>query len=128
MSIKKEEGILLVDYPDFLDNTTNGVLEIKWVKCTPHATTVRFKAYYTPNYWIRLSESSTLKTVDGKQYQVLNAEGITLGKEFYMPESGEAEFTLTFQPLPMDTKTFSFQEGNKQGDWRIEDVRLVLGE
>ena len=128
MSIKKEEGVLLVDYPDFLDNTTNGVLEIKWVKCTPHATTVHFKAYYTPNYWIRLSESSTLKTVDGKQYQVLNAEGITLGKEFYMPESGEAEFTLTFQPLPMDTKTFSFQEGDKQGDWRIEGVRLVLGE
>jgi hypothetical protein len=39
-----------------------------------------------------------------------------------MPESGEAEFSVTFEPLPLDAQTFSFKEGK----WLIKDVRLVI--
>ena len=49
MSMEKKEGALLVNYPDYQTNKTNGVLEIKQVECTPKATILRFKAYYTPN-------------------------------------------------------------------------------
>ena len=125
MSMEKKEGALLVNYPDYQANNTNGVLEIKQVECTPNATVLRFKAYYTPNNWIRIAKEAFLLTPDGKQYKVLKAEGITLGKEFFMPESGEAEFSLTFEPLPKDAQTFAFQEGNGENVWSVTGIKLV---
>ena len=125
MSMEKKEGVLLVNYPDYQANNTNGVLEIKQVECTPKATILRFKAYYTPNYWIRIAKEASLSTPDGKQYKVLKTDGITLGKEFFMPESGEAEFSLTFEPLPKDARTFTFQEGDGENVWTITGIKLV---
>ena len=125
MRVVKEAGKLLVNYPDNRSNKTNGVLEIKQVECTPDATIVRFKAYYTPNYWIKISEVATLNTPEGKQYKALKADGITFDKEVFMPESGEAEFALTFEPLPMNTETFDFKEGKGKADWQIVGIRLT---
>ena len=125
MSMEKKEGVLLVNYPDYQTNKTNGVLEIKQVECTSKVTILRFKAYYTPNYWIRIAKEASLSTPDGKQYKVLKADGITLGKEFFMPESGEAEFSLTFEPLPKDTQSFNFQEGVGENVWAITGIELV---
>lgn len=125
MSMEKKEGVLLVNYPDYQTNKTNGVLEIKQVESTPKATILRFKAYYTPNYWIRIAKEASLSTPDGKQYKVLKTDGITLGKEFFMPESGEAEFSLTFEPLPKDARTFTFQEGNGENVWTITGIKLM---
>lgn len=42
-----------------------------------------------------------------------------------MSESGEAEFSLTFEPLPMDATSFTFKEGEGEADWQIVDVKLV---
>ena len=125
MSMEKKEGVLLVNYPDYQANNTNGVLEIKQVEHTPNATILHFKAYYTPNYWIRIAKEAFLSTSDGKQYKVLKTDGITLDKEFFMPESGEAEFSLTFEPLPKDAQTFTFQEGNGENVWTITGIKLV---
>ncbi|MBR5612371.1 MAG: AhpC/TSA family protein [Bacteroidaceae bacterium] len=125
MSVEKKEGVLRVNYPDYQADKTGGILEIKQVECTSNSTVLHFKAYYTPNYWIKLSETSSLSTPDGKQYKVLKSEGITLGKEFFMPESGEAEFSLTFEPLPKETKTFDFQEGEGQNVWAIRGIKIV---
>ena len=107
MSMEKKDGALLVNYPDYQANNTNGVLEIKQVECNLNVTTLHFKAYYTPNNWIRIAEEAFLTTSDGKQYKVLKADGITLGKEFFMPESGETEFSLTFEALPKDADIHS---------------------
>ena len=125
MTMEKKEGMLLVNYPDYQANNTNGVLEIKQVECNLNVTTLHFKAYYTPNNWIRIAEEAFLTTSDGKQYKVLKADGITLGKEFFMPESGETEFSLTFEALPKDAQTFTFQEGNGENVWAITDIKMV---
>lgn len=125
MTMEKKEGMLLVNYPDYQANNTNGVLEIKQVECNLNVTTLHFKAYYTPNNWIRIAEEAFLTTSDGKQYKVLKADGITLGKEFFMPESGETEFSLTFEVLPKDAQTFTFQEGNGENVWAITDIKMV---
>ena len=125
MTMEKKEGMLLVNYPDYQANNTNGVLEIKQVECNLNVTTLHFKAYYTPNNWIRIAEEAFLTTSDGKQYKVLKADGITLGKEFFMPECGEAEFSLTFETLPKDAQTFTFQEGNGENVWAITDIKMV---
>lgn len=120
MSVGTENGVLWVNYPDVQLNKTGGSLEIKRVERTADATTVYFKAYYTPRYWIKIGNDAVLKTSADRQFKVLKADGITLDTEFYMPESGETEFSLTFEPLPLDAETFSFKEGN----WLIKDVRL----
>jgi thiol-disulfide isomerase/thioredoxin len=125
MTMEKKEGVLLVNYPDYQANNTNGILEIKQVECNLNVTTLHFKAYYTPNNWIRIAEEAFLSTSDGKQYKVLKADGITLGKEFFMPESGETEFSLTFEVLPKDAQTFTFQEGNGENVWAITDIKMV---
>ena len=125
MTMEKKEGMLLVNYPDYQANNTNGVLEIKQVECNLNVTTLHFKAYYTPNNWIRIAEEAFLTTSDGKQYKVLKADGITLGKEFFMPESGGTEFSLTFEALPKDAQTFTFQEGNGENVWAITDIKMV---
>lgn len=125
MSVEKTEGRILVNYPDYKANKTGSTLEIKQVECTPKATILRFKAYYIPNYWIRISALSSLFTPDGKQYKALKSEGITFDKEFFMPESGETEFSLTFEPLPMNAASFTFKEGKGEADWQIVDVKLV---
>ena len=125
MTMEKKEGMLLVNYPDYQANNTNGVLEIKQVECNLNVTTLHFKAYYTPNNWIRIAEEAFLTTSDGKQYKVLKADGITLGKEFFMPESGETEFSLTFEALPKDAQTFTFQGGNGENVWAITDIKMV---
>lgn len=125
MTMEKKEGVLLVNYPDYQANNTNGILEIKQVECNLNVTTLHFKAYYTPNNWIRIAEEAFLSTSDGKQYKVLKADGITLGKEFFMPESGETEFSLTFEALPKDAQTFTFQEGNGKNVWAITDIKMV---
>jgi thiol-disulfide isomerase/thioredoxin len=125
MTMEKKEGVLLVNYPDYQANNTNGILEIKQVECNLNVTTLHFKAYYTPNNWIRIAEEAFLSTSDGKQYKMLKADGITLGKEFFMPESGETEFSLTFEALPKDAQTFTFQEGNGENVWAITDIKMV---
>ena len=125
MTMEKKEGGLLVNYPDYQANNTNGILEIKQVECNLNVTTLHFKAYYTPNNWIRIAEEAFLSTSDGKQYKMLKADGITLGKEFFMPESGEAEFSLTFEALPKDAQTFTFQEGNGENVCAITDIKMV---
>jgi hypothetical protein len=65
-----------------------------------------------------------LITDKGEKLQVVSATGIELGKEFYMPETGIAEFTLHFKALPKETETISFYEEENGSDdsWRITDI------
>ena len=61
----------------------------------------------------------------GVSYALKKAEGITPGEHFFLPESGEAEFSLTFEPLPSDTKSFNFTEGTAKKDWQINEIKLI---
>ena len=125
MTVGEEKGVLWVNYPDVQTNRSYGILELKRVERTLTETVIYFKVRYNPKEWIKLSKETELKTSDGKCYKVLKTCGITLGEELYMPESGEAEFSVTFEPLPLDAKTFDFQEGDAEGSWRMKNIRLV---
>ena len=72
-----------------------------------------------------MAKETILLTPDNRQYKVLKADGITLGEQFWMPESGEAEFSVIFEPLPLDAKSFDFQEGEGEGSWKMKNIRLV---
>lgn len=95
---------------------SNGIssIDITKVELNDSATVLYLHATYRPGWWIRLAKESHI-VADGKDYPVLKAEGIELGEQFTMPESGEADFVLTFDPVPLDTKFIDFTEGTPDG-------------
>lgn len=63
---------------------------------------------------------------NGTVCPVLRSEGIPLGEKFYMPESGEADYTLYFAPLPAGTRSFDMVEPEGSNSDRVEGIALTL--
>lgn len=123
MSITWQGNTKVVNYP-VSESTNTDILEVKQVVLTDTATTVHFNAYYIPKYWIRVSPNCRLVDEKGEMYTLKKADGIKPGEHFYLPESGEAEFSLTFEPLSSSVQSFNFTEGTEKNDWQINGVRL----
>ena len=123
MSITRQGNTKVVNYPTS-ESTNTDILEVKQVELTDTATIVHFNAYYIPKYWIQVSKNIQLVDEKGASYTLQKADGITPGEHFFLPESGEAEFSLTFKPLPLETKLFNFTEGTAQNDWQINGIKL----
>lgn len=94
---------------------------IERVEFTDTATTLFFHCDFIPHYWINVSSNSFLR-LDGKEYPIRSAKGLELDKRLYMPDSGEADFSLSFSPLPDGDKPFDFVESVK-GVWVISYIR-----
>jgi thiol-disulfide isomerase/thioredoxin len=99
-------------------------LEISKVTLSDTGTVLDVNAFYTPGYWIRVV-SDTYLLANGKKYMIRSGEGIELDSLFWMPKSGEAEFKLTFEPLPMNSKTFDFIESDCNDCFKIYGIDLV---
>lgn len=76
------------------------------------------------HHWIQVSPNAKLMDEKGTTYTLKSADGITPGEHFFLPESGEAEFSLTFEPLSPQVKSFNFTEGPAKNDWQINGVRI----
>ena len=91
----------IVEFPlADLSNTTT--VFVSKVALTDSATVLSVEARYIPHYWIRISSDSYLMA-DGRKYLMTGADGIKPDENFWMPESGKASFSLTFEPLPLRT-------------------------
>lgn len=99
-------------------------LEIAKVTLADTVTVIDVAAFYTPEYWIRIVSDSYLQA-DGKKYMIRSGEGIDLDSLFWMPKSGEASFTLLFDPLPINTKKFDFIESDCEDCFKIWGIDLV---
>ena len=119
----QETQVCDVKLPAVGDRNTETV-EISRVECTPQATTVYMEAYNRKGYWIRLDTVLLLRgTATGREYPLQRCEGVALGKQVYMPASGNVSFRLVFPPLDVRDTSFDFMEGSKDG-WFIKDVNL----
>lgn len=98
-----------ITYPQFEGGNTSSIAFTE-IELTDSATIASVQANYRPNYWIRIAPESRLKA-DGKEYKLIGTEGIDPGKEFWIPESGKAQFKLIFEPLPFETTSVDFDEG-----------------
>ena len=81
----------VIERPPFLAWSSNSI-EIDKIVMGDTVTTLYIKAYYRPKYWIKIATGSFLRDNNGMLYPIRKGVGITLDKEFWMPESGEAEF------------------------------------
>lgn len=118
-----QTGPKVVENP-LIESANSMTLDIAKVELTDTATVVHVDAYFTPHYWIRI-DSKTYLRAEGKNYALTNAQGITPDSLFWMPESGEASFTLFFQPLPKQTRSFDFIESDCADCFKLFGVDLT---
>ena len=113
----------VIDKPPFcVRNTTS--IEVSKVVTSDTATILHIYAKYRPKNWIRIAASSYLKDNNGETYQLRSGIGITPDKEFWMPESGEAEFQLVFPPVATNASSIDFTEGEGEGAFSIWGIQL----
>ena len=118
---KKLPKVVELPRYDFRNTTT---LEIEKIERTDTATIFSFRIFFEMNPWIAISPNSYLCS-DGIKYNLLYAEGITLGEHISRTPSGEASFKLCFEPLPSKVKEVSFLEGEFSGDFKIYHIDLT---
>jgi thiol-disulfide isomerase/thioredoxin len=113
----------VVELPPSMHSNTTSV-EIHRVTLDDTATVLDMDAFFRPGWWIKIASDSYLMA-DGKKYMIRSGEGIEIDSLFWMPPSGEASFKLVFDPLPENTKTFDFMEGDCADCFKIWGVDLV---
>ena len=99
-------------------------LDIPRVELTDSTTVLRMQAYFQPHYWIRIDGGSYL-SAGGRKYRLIGADGITPDSLFWMPASGEASFTLAFEPLPRGTRSFDFIESDCDDCFKLYGIDLT---
>lgn len=110
----------VVENPDYELRLTNAVTPTRVVR-TDSATLIGFRAIARPNTWIKIDSTAVL--VDrstGEKYEPVATEGLTMNELFWMPESGEKDFTVIYPPLPNESKAVDYEDGS----WRIFGLRL----
>lgn len=113
----------IIEQPPFIAWSSTSI-EIDKVALSDTATVLYIKAFYRPKYWIKIASGSFLKGNDGELYRLRHGIGITPDQEFWMPESGQAEFKLVFPPLPKDITSVDFSEGDTEGAFKIWGIQL----
>ena len=113
----------IIEQPPFTAWSSTSI-EIDKVALSDTATVLHIKAFYRPKNWIRIASGSFLKGSDGELYPLRYGIGITPDQEFWMPESGQAEFKLVFPPLPKDITSINFSEGDTEGAFKIWGIQL----
>lgn len=113
-----------IENPTF--KARNGsIRNITRIERTPEYTKVYIHAIFRPHWWIMEDGENYLEDVaTGKRYAQTGAEGIELKKETFMPDSGEMDFVLLFEPLPKETQTIHMIDpnGNESNTY---DISLV---
>ena len=118
-----QTGPKVVENP-LIESANSMTLDIAKVELTDTATVLHVDAYFRPHYWIRI-DSKTYLRAEGKNYALTDAQGITPDSLFWMPESGEASFVLSFQPLPKRTKSFDFIESDCADCFKLFGIDLT---
>lgn len=103
----------------------NNVLEIDSIVRTDSSTVLHIQAFYRPKYWIKIDPKSFLTDNLGQTYPIQKGVGIDLGKEFWMPESGQTAFQLVFPPLQTKATYVDFSEGDYQGAYGLWGIQLT---
>lgn len=112
---------LTVEKP-FVTYSATQTISIAKMELTDSATIFSIHAKFTPNYWIRIAKDAKLITDKGVELSLVSSEGIVPDSLFWMPESGEADFSLTFEPMPVNTKYFDFIECSYEGCFNMYGI------
>lgn len=107
-----------------IESANTMTIDISKVELSDTATVLHTDAYFHPGYWIKITSESYL-LADGKRYALTGTQGIEADSLFWMPKSGEASFKLIFEPLPLDTRSFDFIEGDCEDCFKLFGIDLT---
>jgi thiol-disulfide isomerase/thioredoxin len=114
----------VVENPAFVAQNSSA-LKIDKVEVGNASTILHISAFYDPGNWIKIDPKSVLIDDKGTQYVIQSADGIVLGEEFYMPESGKTAFRLTFPAVARRATFVDFSEGDFDGAFKIWGIQLT---
>ncbi|MFV0593079.1 MAG: TlpA family protein disulfide reductase [Draconibacterium sp.] len=112
---------LTVENP-FVTFSKTSSISITKMELTDSATVLSVHATYRPHNWITISKECQLISDGGTALPLLSAEGIQIDSLFGMPESGEADFILTFGAMPANAKYFDFIECDHDGCFNLYGI------
>ncbi len=98
--------------PEYNYNETLGRIDVESVHISEKGTKIEF---FANGSGITISPYSFLLTNDGTRLMLIGSDGTTPGQEVKVDENGTGIFSLTYEPLPKDTKSFTFVE--EPGGW-----------
>ena len=114
----------VIDKPVFLASNTTSI-EVGKVSLTDSTTVLDIFARFRPGWWIKIASTGYLADDKGNTYPIQAGIGIELDKEFWMPESGEAEFQIVFPPLKRGAKYIDYIEApGVEGGFIIWGIQL----
>lgn len=105
------------------DNVVIGNTNVDWSEVTKvgifaDRTEVGLRIKYRQGSWISIAKSTFLEA-DGKQYPIKDATVIGLDNRYTLP-TNSFDFTLIFEPVPQQIKTFDVIE---PGGWEYHHLR-----
>lgn len=113
----------VVKQPPFIVRNSS-TIEIDRIVVSDTATVLDVKAFFRPHNWIQISGESYLLADNGEKYPVRSGNGITLDEKFWMPDSGEASFSLIFPLLPPTVKVVDFIESDCEDCFKVWGIHL----
>ena len=114
----------VIDKPVFLASNTTSI-EVSKVSLTDSTTVLDIFARFRPGWWIKIASTGYLADDKGNTYPIQAGIGVELDKEFWMPESGEAEFQIVFPPLKRGAKYIDYIEApDVEGGFIIWGIQL----
>ena len=114
----------VIDKPVFLASNTTSI-EVGKVTLTDSTTVLDIFARFRPGWWIKIASTGYLADDKGNTYPIQAGIGVELDKEFWMPESGEAEFQIVFPPLKRGAKYIDYIEApDVEGGFIIWGIQL----
>lgn len=114
----------VIDKPVFLASNTTSI-EVGKVTLTDSTTVLDIFARFRPGWWIKIASTGYLADDKGNTYPIQAGIGVELDKEFWMPESGEAEFQIVFPPLKRGAKYIDYIEApGVEGGFIIWGIQL----
>lgn len=94
-------------------------LNVSKMEFTDTATVLTFHFTFPAGQQIGFS-SETMLQADGKDYKIRGIKDYALNAGITMPQSGELDLNMIFEPLPKDIKSVTF---NMPGAFTINDIR-----
>lgn len=98
-------------------------VELKEDETTVYAT-IRQRSDYPDMDQFKFSKDTYL-LADSKRYPVVSAEGIEFDKFRQTEKNGRLDVVFHFRPLPKNTRSFDFIEGEGQGAFQIKGIKPV---
>lgn len=115
----------MVELPVFeVSNTT--MLEIDKIEMSETVTILYFTAYMRSGGWIAIDPKTYLRASGGdEQLKVSESDGITIGEQTTISESGTLSFKLFFPPLKPEITKIDFIEDIPENGWKILGISLL---